>query len=76
MHIFRVYKRNGYNVCDLGYLCNCLAVRHFLLTVSGFGVLRLIANTLVKLTDYWEGPFDLGIFNVKHGSKRLLKTGI
>ena len=52
MHILRVYKRNGYNVCDLDYLFNCLTVRHFLLTVSEFGVLRLIANTLVKLIGY------------------------
>ena len=37
---------------------------HFLLAVSEFGVLLLIPNiTLVKLIGYWEGPFDLGIFN-------------
>ena len=36
---------------------------HFSLTVSEFGVLMLIPNTLVKLIGYWEGAFDLGIFN-------------
>ena len=52
------------------------SLSHCSLTVSGFGVLRLIPNTLEKLIGYWEGPFVLGIFNMKHGSNRLLKTGI
>ena len=43
---------------------------HSLLTVSEFGVLLLIPNTLVKLIGYCEGPFDLGIFNMKHRFNR------
>ena len=49
---------------------------HFLLTVSEFGVLLLIPDTLVKLIGYCEGPFDLGIFKMKHRFNRLLKTGM
>ena len=76
MHILRVCKRNGYSVSDLDYLFNCLILCHFLLTVSEFGVLLLIPNTLVKLTGYREGPFDLGIFNMNHRFNRLSKTGM
>ena len=49
---------------------------HFLLTVSEFGVLLLIPDTLVKLIGYSEGPFDLGIIKMKHRFNRLLKTGM
>ena len=45
---------------------------HFSLTVSGIGVLWLILNTLVKLIGHWEGAFDLGLFNMKYRSNRLL----
>lgn len=49
---------------------------HFSLTVSGIGVLWLIPNTMVKLIGHWEGAFDLGLFNMKCRSNRLLKTPI
>ena len=75
MHILRVCKDNGYSVTGLDYLFNNSPFCHFSLTLSGFGVLRLIENTLVKLIGYWARTFDLGIFNRKHRSNRLLKTG-
>ena len=48
---------------------------HFLLTVSEFGVLLLIPNTL-EIDRLLRRPFDLGIFNMNHRFNRLLKTGM
>ena len=45
MYILSVCKRNGYNVSDLDYLFNCLIMSLF--SVSWFGVLLLIPNTLI-----------------------------
>ena len=69
MHILRVCKRNGYRVSDLDYLFNCLIMSLFTYCIRVWGVL-LIPNTLVKLIGYCEGPFDLGIFNMKHRFNR------
>ena len=73
MHILRMCKRNGSSAFDLDDLL-IASLCQFLLTVSEFGVLPLIPNTLVKLIVYWEGPFDLGILNMNHRLNRLLKT--
>ena len=76
MHILRVCKRNGYSLSDLDYLFNCLIMSLFSDSITVWGVSCGLYQIPVKLIGYWERLFDLGIFNMKHRSNRLLKTGI